>query len=423
MSTSAAATLQSLPLISADGPADSAPAPATAIAPATSTHRPTKVLAAVAAVAAIAGTTYYLHARQFEDTDDAQVDGDIGAISPRVSGTLKSVKVSENDTVKAGDVLAEIDPADYQVLVAQSEAAVAQARAMLQAEDPSVPMATTSNEASIRSAALELVSAQSALAGARKEQAQLTATLAQAEANDRLAQIELGRSTRLLAENAIPRSELDARQSAAEAAAALVRAQKDALAAAQDRIDQQQSRVESAQTRLNEVRLNAPRTLDARRATVTARQAALDLAQAQLDQARLNLGYTRIVAPANGIIGKKSVAVGDRVAPGQELMALSQTDSLWVTANFRETQLERIRPQQPVQLHVDAIGADLRGEVESIGGATGSRYSVLPPENASGNYVKVVQRIPVRIHLDPGQPGLDRLRPGMSVEPTVRVMP
>jgi membrane fusion protein (multidrug efflux system) len=169
------------------------------------------------------------------------------------------------------------------------------------------------------------------------------------------------------------------------------------------------------------VRSNAPREVDARRAAVVSRQAALDLAKAQLSQAELNLGYARIAAPTGGIIGKKAINLGDRVAPGQQIMALSQVDSLWVTANFRETQLEHLRVGQSAQVHVDAIAATLHGTVESLGGATGSRYSVLPPENASGNYVKVVQRIPVRIRLDPGQAGLDRLRPGMSVEPSVRV--
>jgi membrane fusion protein (multidrug efflux system) len=382
---------------------------------------PPRVLLAVAAVAAIGGTAYYLHARNFEDTDDAQIDGDIGTISPRIAGTITKVNVGENDVVKAGDVLAEIDPADYEVVVAQIEAAVAQARALLAAEDPSVPITTTSNAAAIRSASLDLSAAEAALSQARKEQSQLAATLAQARANDKLAQLELERSTRLLADNAVPKAEFDARESAATAAAAVVSAQADALAGSQDRIEQARSRMESAQTRLSEARLNAPRTMETRRASVLAREAALKLAEEQLAQAKLNLGYTKIVAPGNGIVGRKSVTLGDRVAPGQQLMALSETDSLWVTANFRETQLRRMHPHQPVELYVDAIAADLHGEVESIGGATGSRFSVLPPENASGNYVKVVQRIPVRIHLDPGQPGLDRLRPGMSVEPKVRV--
>jgi membrane fusion protein (multidrug efflux system) len=375
----------------------------------------------VLAVAAVAGGSYYFYARQFEDTDDAQIDGNIASISPRVSGTLKAVNVVENQTVKAGDVLAEIDPADYQIAVDIAEAGVAQAEAQLKAEDPTIPITTTSNEAAVKSAMFELTSAEAALSGARKEQSQLTATLAQAEANNKLAQIEVERAMKLFAEHAVPKSDLDTRQSAATAAAALVDAQKDALAAAKDRIAQQESRVESARTRLSEVRINGPRNVEERRATVVARQAALKLAQAQLAQAQLNLSYTKITAPADGIVGHKAVSVGDRVSPGQQIMALSEVDSLWITANFRETQLRLMHVGQPVDAYVDAIDVDLHGSVESIGGATGSKYSILPPENASGNYVKVVQRIPIRLKIDPGQSGFDRLRPGMSVEPRVRV--
>jgi membrane fusion protein, multidrug efflux system len=151
------------------------------------------------------------------------------------------------------------------------------------------------------------------------------------------------------------------------------------------------------------------------------RQANLEFARAQLRQAELNLGYAKVTAPVAGIIGKRSVNIGDRVQPGQQLMALTQNAQIWVTANFRETQIERMRPGQPVTVHVDAIDRDYEGTVENFAGATGSRYSLLPPENATGNYVKVVQRIPVRITFKPDQPEMERLRPGMSVEPKVRV--
>jgi len=154
---------------------------------------------------------------------------------------------------------------------------------------------------------------------------------------------------------------------------------------------------------------------------VDVRRANLALAQAQLRQAELNLGYARLTAPADGIIGRKAVNAGERVQPGQQLMALTRAGEAWVTANFRETQVRLMRPGQAVEVHVDALDLDLTGVVESFAGATGSRYSLLPPENASGNYVKVVQRFPVRIRLDPGQPGLTALRPGMSVEPAVKV--
>jgi membrane fusion protein (multidrug efflux system) len=177
--------------------------------------------------------------------------------------------------------------------------------------------------------------------------------------------------------------------------------------------------VESSRIHLEEVRANGPRQVAARRANLAMRKANVELAKALVVQAELNRSYATVRAPVAGIVGKKTVNVGDRVAPGQELLAISPTDDLWVTANFRETQLEKIRVGQRVEITVDAVGKIFTGGVESLGGATGARYSVLPPENATGNYVKVVQRIPVRVRLDPGQPGFERLREGMSVEPTV----
>jgi len=209
-------------------------------------------------------------------------------------------------------------------------------------------------------------------------------------------------------------AEFDQQSSAADAADATVKA-------ARKHVDQRRARLATAQSRLRETRLNNPRQLVAREAELQVRKANVEVARAQLKQAELNLSYARIVAPVAGIVGKKSVNIGDRVQPGQQLLALTQTGDTWVTANFRETQIEHLRIGQSATIHVDAIDRDYRGTVESFGGATGSRYSLFPPENASGNYVKVVQRIPVRIHIEPGQPDLDRLRPGMSVEPKVRV--
>jgi membrane fusion protein (multidrug efflux system) len=267
----------------------------------------------------------------------------------------------------------------------------------------------------------DLTSAQASVAEARKSVEQLTAQLAQAVANDKTAQIDRQRAESLIKEQAIPQSEADQRINAATASAANVEGLRHALEAARERVSALVARVSINQSKVVEVRSNAPRQIEARKASVLGRRAALALAEAQLAQAELNLGYAKIIAPTDGIVGKKAINVGDRVAPGQQILALSQIDNLWVTANFRETQLKHLRPGQRVDIRVDAIAADLHGAVESIGGATGSRFSVLPPENASGNYVKVVQRIPVRILLDAGQAGRERLRPGMSVEPSVSV--
>ena len=361
----------------------------------------------VLALVALAALAFWLYQRRFEETDDAQIDGNISAVSPRVPGTVTAVYVVDNQRVKEGDVLVELDPTDLQVAVAAARAAVALARAQLAAENPTVPITQTSNRAAVESAAADVATSRADLEAAQRE-------LDQAVANDKLAQLQLERAKQLVAGSSMAPSEYDQRVAQAEVARA-------AMAAARKRFDARRSRLDATLTRQLEVQQNAPRQLVTREASVQVRQANLDLAEAQLQQARLNLGYAKVVAPADGVIGRKSVNVGDRVQPGQQLMALTQTGDLWVTANFRETQLERMRVGQHAEVYVDAISRTYRARVESFGGATGSRYSLLPPENATGNYVKVVQRIPVRIQLEPAQAELDRLRPGMSVEPKVRV--
>ncbi|HVP66912.1 MAG TPA: HlyD family secretion protein [Anaeromyxobacteraceae bacterium] len=364
-------------------------------------------VAAGIAVAAIGLFAWWLYERRYEDTDDAQVDGNIGAVSPRVPGTVVAVHVVDNQVVRAGDLLVELDPTDLEVALAQATAAVAQAEAQLAAEHPSVPITVSSNRAALETADADVESARGEEEAARRD-------LDQAVANDELAQLQLKRGRELLQGESISQADYDQRA----AAAAVTRA---AVLAVQKRLEVRKARLESAVAHQQEVRQNAPRQLVAREASVEVRSANLELARAQLRQARLNLSYAKVVAPADGIVGRKSVNVGDRVQPGQALLALTQTGDIWVTANFRETQVKHMRVGQPVDVSVDALSRSFTGTVESFAGATGSRYSLLPPENASGNYVKVVQRIPVRIRLDPGQPEVDRLRPGMSVEPKVKI--
>jgi membrane fusion protein, multidrug efflux system len=395
------------------------PAPGQALA---SPHPRRRLILGGAAIAiAAAAAAYWLHERHFEDTDDAQIDGNLSDVSPRIAGTVSAVNVTEGQHVKAGDVLAEIDSADLAIAVSLGEAQVAQAQAQLEAEDPSVPITLASNTSAVSSAGSDLAAAQAGLSAARKEVEQFTAQLAEAEANNRTAQLEKGRSEKLVANGAVSQSDYDQRSNAAAASAAAVTALQESLAGARERVRQQQAQLVALESRLDEIRSNAPRQVATRRASVAMRQAALEVAKAQLAQAERNLSYAKIVSPITGIVAKKPVAVGDYVAPGQQVVAVAPTEGLWVTANYRETQLEAMRLGQPARVHVDALGADLHGAVDAIGGATGSRLSVLPPENAAGNYVKVVQRIPVRIRLDPDQPGLDALRIGMSVEPEVTV--
>ena len=363
-----------------------------------------RVIAAAVALA-LAALGWWLYARRYEDTDDAQIDGNISAVSPRVSGTVVAVHVVDNQEVKAGEVLVELDTTDLRVALAQAKANVAQAEAQVSAENPSVSITATSNVAALRNADADVETALTDLDAADAEEEQ-------AKANDRLARADLQRAEQLVQGGSIARSEYDQRRAVADVARA-------AVVAAHRRAAGKKAKLDAALARQREVEQNAPRQLGTREATVQARRAYLDLARAQLDEAQLNLGYARIVAPADGIIGKKSVNVGDRVQPGQQLMALTQTGDLWVTANFRETQLQHMRAGQHTRVSVDGLSRDFEGRVESFAGATGSRYSLLPPENATGNYVKVVQRIPVRIKLEPGQPEMKRLRPGMSVEPKV----
>jgi membrane fusion protein (multidrug efflux system) len=365
-----------------------------------------RIIAGVAVLLA-GGSGWWGYARQFEDTDDAQTDANISAVSPRVSGTVIAVHVVDNQSVKAGDSLVELDANDLEVAVAQAKAALAQAEAAYQAESPSVSITETSNRASLSAADAERANSEADLEAGQRE-------LDQAGASNRFAQQQLERAKKLLASGALSQAEFDQSLSAADATQAQEKA-------ARKHVDQRRARLFTARARLQETRLNTPRQLVVREAEVEARRSSRELARAQLKQAELNLSYARIVAPVSGIVGKKTVNVGDRVQPGQQLLALTQTDDIWITANFRETQIENLRIGQTASVHVDAIGRDYRGVVESFGGATGSRYSLLPPENASGNYVKVVQRLPVRIRLEPGQPAIDRLRPGMSVEPKVRV--
>jgi membrane fusion protein, multidrug efflux system len=371
----------------------------------------------------VVGLGYYLHSRNFESTDDAQVDANISNIGARVAGTVIRVDVAENERVRADDPLADIDPTDLSVALAQAKAQVAQAAAQLAAEDPSVSITETSNATAMTNAAANISSASAALAGAEHDAEQAVAHLEEARANRRTADLDLKRGRELVDHDAISRADFDRRQSEAMAAAAVVQGAQKSVEAARARVTQQEALMAGIRSRLTEVRKNSPRQVESQQATRAYRQANLELAEAQAHQAQLNLGYATVRTPVAGIVARRAVNVGDAVAPGQTLAAITQTDDVWITANFRETQLKHMRPGQRVTIHVDALSRDFGGWVESLGGATGSRVSLFPPENATGNYVKVVQRIPVRIRFDGGQADLDRLRPGMSVVPKVRVRP
>jgi membrane fusion protein, multidrug efflux system len=374
-----------------------------------------------AAVLVLGGAGYWYHGTFYEDTDDAQIDGYISSISSRVAGTVTAVHVDDNQTVSAGQSLVELDPTDLRVARDQAKAALAQAEAQLRAEQSNASVTETSDKTLVATSSSDVASGQAGVAEAVQSVAQANAQIKQAAANDQLAQLEKQRSAQLFQSGAIAKAEYDAKTAAADASSASVEAAREGVNAANRRVDEQAAKAHAASSRLQEAQSNAPEELDAKRATVDIRRASVDAGKSALEQAELNITYATTSAPVKGIVGKRSVNVGDRVSIGQALLGLTQTDKLWVTADFRETQVQRIHAGQSVTVHVDALGRDFDGEVVSIAAATGSRYSVLPPENATGNYVKVVQRLPVRIRLRPGQAGFELLRPGMSAEPKVRV--
>jgi membrane fusion protein, multidrug efflux system len=372
-------------------------------------------------VVVAAGIAYWLYSRQFEDTDDAQVDGHINAITARVSGTITGVYVEENQFVKAGQVLADLDPRDSQVALAVAQSQLAQAQAQSQAQRPNVPVTETNTRTAIATAAGDVTNAEAAVAAADHNYEAALAKVSESEANSAKAQADVERYRPLAEKDEVPREQFDQVVANAKALTATVAANQATAKAAAREADQARAQLSQAHQRAEEASQNAPQQVEMQKANVAVRQAAIQTARAQLDQARLNLSYLKIQSPVNGIVAKRSAEVGQHVEPGQQVVLITQIDDLWVTANFKETQLRRMSPGQSVRLHVDALKADFDGYVESLPAASGAITSLLPPENATGNFVKVVQRLPVRIRFKPNQNGLDRLRPGMSVEPKARV--
>jgi membrane fusion protein (multidrug efflux system) len=368
-------------------------------------------------IAAVLLLSRYL--QSYESTDDAQVDGHVSPVGARIAGTVQTVYVDENQPVKKGELLVELDPRDYKVALDRAEADLAQAEANLHVEDPRVHITRVTQETQVTTSAQDVDAARAQLAAAERDREAAQARVRQALANADRARADIERYQYLLREKAIPKERFDLVKATKRASDAEVASQR-ALAKASDKVvTQQQERLQEAIARKEQIQSNAPSEVKSQGASVTARQAAVQAAQAIVEQARLNLAYTRIVAPFDGRIGRRSVQPGEHVSAGQALLAVVDSGNLWVTANFKETQLRRMRPGQPARIHVDAYAAELDGYVETLGAASGALYSLLPPENATGNYVKVVQRVPVRIRFKPVQPLVSKLVPGLSVEPKV----
>jgi membrane fusion protein, multidrug efflux system len=382
------------------------------------------IVIAVLILLVIGGGLFYWHSTFSEDTDDAQVDGDLYEVSSRVTGQVIKVYVQDNQTVQAGQAIADIDPKDYQVAFDQAQATLASAEADYEQAHVNVPITSVTSTTTISTSGSDVTASSAAVAQAEKQKEAADARVVQAKANALKAQLDVERYTPLVQKDVISKQQYDQAVATANAdTAAVLGAQADVIAS-QEAVRQAQQKVAQSRFTAQQAAKNGPQQVKAQEARAQSMLASVKQAQARLEQARLNLGYCHIVAPVAGIVSKKNVDVGVNVSIGQDLLTVVPVTNLWVTANFKETQLDKMKPGQEVKLEVDALGGrKFSGKVTQIGGATGSRLSLFPPENATGNYVKVVQRIPVRIdftNLDK-ENGDYALRPGFSVTPIVTV--
>lgn len=366
----------------------------------------------------VAGLFAWRYFNSYESTDDAQVDGHINSVSARVSGHVITLNVEDNQYVQQGTVLVEIDPADYQVAVDQAQAQFNDAVAQASAAGVNVPITNVNTSSQVASAQAGVANAKAAIAAARQQFEAAKAQVAQAEANNAKAQDDLVRYKQLIDKQEISAQQYDQAVAAAKASASTVEWARANADAANAQIEQAQGKLLQANADLRAAQ-TAPQMMQVTRSRAQSAEANALQKKAQLDQAKLNLQYTKIVAPVTGVVSNRTVEVGQNVGVGQEMMKIIPLEDLWVTANFKETQLKRMKPGQPVDIDVDANGKTYKGHVDSIAGASGALFSLLPPENATGNYVKVVQRIPVKIAFEKDQLRRHELRPGMSVEPKV----
>jgi membrane fusion protein, multidrug efflux system len=370
----------------------------------------------------VSAVLLYRHYAAWESTDDAEIDGYIYPVSSRVSGYVTRVTVDDNQYVKAGTVLVQLDPKDYSVAMANAKATLANDQASAEALATNVPITSVNTSSQLSSAQADIENAKAGLGAAQQGFEAAQAALQEAEANDLKAQDDVTRYKPLAAKDEIPQQRYTQAVDSQKATAAAVAAAQAAAAAAKQAVTQARAKLVQAQAQFQYAQTR-PQQISVQRSHARAAEAETDKAAAILQQAQLNLQYTTIVAPVSGIVGQRSVQPGQNVVPGQQLMTIVplDTENIWVTANFKETQLDYMRPGQPVKIFVDTYDRTYNGHVLNIAGASGARYSLLPPENATGNYVKVVQRIPVKSVFDKGQDPEHLLRPGMSVEPNVRV--
>jgi len=375
------------------------------------------IIIATALVVIVAGLLLWRYLSSYESTDDAQVDVHLYPVSARISGYVIRVNVNDNQWVNQGDVLVEIDPTDYQVGLAQAQANLANAEATAKSLNITVPITSVNTASQLQFAASGVEDARAAISAAEKQLAAAHDQVEAAEANDVKAQDDLQRYKQLVDKREVSQQVYDQALATARSSTANVAAARASESAAQQFVQQTQSRLTQA-TANHEYARTGPQQVSSTRARVQAAIADVQQRRALLQQAELNLRYTKIVAPVSGQVNK-TVVEGLNVEPGQQLLTIVPLDEVWVTANFKETQLRHMQIGQKADIHVDSSGRTVHGHVDSIAGATGPLFSLLPPENATGNYVKIVQRVPVKIVLEPGENRDRRLRPGMNVVPNV----
>jgi membrane fusion protein (multidrug efflux system) len=374
------------------------------------------------AIAIAGASVWWWQSLRFESTDDAQVDGHIDLVSARISGTVTYInpRVENNQLVEAGTLLVELDPRDYEAELEHAKANLNTRIAEAHSAQVTVPIVDASAFGQLH--AVEAAKAE-AIAGVEVEEANLSAAQHKLQQDDAIrarADRDRARYLALVEKHEISRSDYDARDTEATAAAQSVETDRAIVAAGERKIAQARNLVVQREAQIEVARIAPEQVTDARAKSDSA-TGHLDQARADLHTAQLNLSYTKIYAPVTGVIGRKTVELGHRIQPGQSLLAVVPLDDIWITANFKETQLKHMRSGQSVTVRVDTFDRDYYGKVESLPGAAGPLFSLFPPENATGNYVKVVQRFPVRIRLNKDQDPEHRLRPGMSVEPTVEV--
>jgi membrane fusion protein, multidrug efflux system len=370
------------------------------------------------AVLLLAAVVLWRYFGSYESTDDAQIDGHINAVSARVSGHVVKLNVEDNQYVEKGTVLVEIDPTDYEVAVARARADYADAQGQAAAASINVPITNVSTSSQVSGTQAGVANAKAGIAAARQQLAAAHAQVIEAEANNVKVQNDLARYKQLIDKQEISQQQYDQAIAAAKASAAGLEAARAAADAAAAQVEQAQSKLLQASADLRTAQ-TAPQMMQATRSRALSAQANADRKKADLQQAELNLQYAKIVSPVNGVVSDRTVEVGQNVQTGQEMMKIIPLEDIWVTANFKETQLRKMKPGLKADITVDANGKTYHGHVDSIAGASGARFSLLPPENATGNYVKVVQRIPVKIVFEPGETKAHELRPGMSVVPKV----